>query len=40
MPALSPLLGPVVPLAVAIKYGHDKLAEVQEQSVEIDTANK
>ena len=31
MPSLSPLLGPVVPLAVAIKYGHDKLAEVQEK---------
>lgn len=31
MPALSPLLGGAIPLGLAVKYGHDKLAEVQEK---------
>jgi len=31
MPALAPLLGTVAPLAVAAKYGHDKIAELSEK---------
>ena len=31
MPALAPLLGSVVPLALAAKYGHDKVAELSEK---------
>jgi hypothetical protein len=31
MPALAPLLGGVVPFALATKYGHDKVAELAEK---------
>ncbi len=31
MPALAPLLGSAVPLALAAKYGHDKVAELAEK---------
>lgn len=31
MPALAPLLGTAIPLGLAAKYAHDKLAEVQEK---------